>query len=77
MAIQLFGPTIIPESSSAALKLHLYHFCGHNTRARATRVTFGTHEYHQLELAFPTQIYGNRLHHTMFFLNGIRTQRLV
>jgi hypothetical protein len=57
------------------LKLHSYHFCGQNRRGRTTKVTFGTHEYHQLELVYPTQNYGNRLHHTMFFLSGIRMQR--
>ena len=41
-------------------------------------VTLQTHEYHQLELAYPTQIYGNRLHHITFLVNGrIHTERLV
>jgi hypothetical protein len=76
MAILLFYPTNIPESTTV-LESHLYHFCGQNTRARATMVTFQTHEYHQLELVYPTQIYGNRLHHTTFLVNGIHTERLV
>ena len=47
-------------------------FLGQNTRARATKVTFRTHKYHWLELVYPTQIYGNRPHHTIFLMIPVR-----
>ena len=60
LTILLFHPTILPKSSMVLMS-HSYYLCGQNNTSRATTGRTRIHDYHLLELVYPTQIYENRL----------------